>query len=155
LFNAVVAARMTRGNWDKPMQGEVFGFADNGTILLPENQRGDEVARFEKGIVELTAPLWGSGELQSVGEVRRLEQEVLAGFFDITAGLEAFGLRQERRVMRLRPLDSTFEVMDSGDLKICFDLPKGTYATTLLSELADLDDTRQEGDVQPDVLTIH
>ncbi|WP_395730101.1 tRNA pseudouridine(13) synthase TruD [Prosthecobacter sp.] len=147
LFNAVVAGRMTRGSWDKPLAGEVFGFADNGTILLPENQRGDEVERFEKGIVELTAPLWGSGELQSVDEVRSLEQELLAGFSDITAGLEAFGLRQERRVMRLRPLDSTFEVMDNGDLQFRFDLPKGTYATTLLSELAELDET--------DVLTIH
>jgi len=147
LFNAVVAGRMTRGSWDKPLAGEVFGFADNGTILLPENQRGDEVARFEKGIVELTAPLWGIGELQSVDEVRGLEQELLAGFSDITAGLEAFGLRQERRVMRLRPLDSTFEMMDNGDLQFGFDLPKGTYATTLLSELAELDET--------DVLTIH
>lgn len=141
LFNVVVASRMAAGTWDKPLAGEVFGFADNGTILLPENQRGDEVVRFEKGIVELTAPLWGSGELQSVGEVRSLEQELLAGFPDITAGLEAFGLRQERRVMRLRPLDSKFEVMENGDLKICFDLPKGTYATTLLSELAELDES--------------
>ncbi|MDI1311888.1 tRNA pseudouridine(13) synthase TruD [Prosthecobacter sp.] len=146
LFNAVVAARMARGSWDKPVAGEVFGFADNGTILLPENQRGDEVARFEKGIVELTAPLWGSGELQSVGEVRMLEQELLAEFPDITAGLEAFGLRQERRVMRLRPLDSIFEVMENGDLQIRFDLPKGTYATTLLSELAELDESGPDAD---------
>ncbi|MDB6006231.1 MAG: tRNA pseudouridine synthase [Prosthecobacter sp.] len=141
LFNAVVAGRMAGGTWDKPLTGEVFGFADNGTILLPENQRGDEATRFESGIVELTAPLWGSGELQSVDEVRRLEQELLAGFTELTAGLEAFGLRQERRVMRLRPLDSVFEVMENGDLQIRFDLPKGTYATTLLRELAELDES--------------
>lgn len=145
LFNAVVAGRMKRGTWDKPLAGEVFGFADNGTILLPENQRGDEVPRFEKGIVELTAPLWGSGELQSVGEVRSLEQEMVAELSDLTAGLETFGLRQERRVMRLRPLGAKFEVMDNGDLQFGFDLPKGTYATTLLSELAELDEASQEG----------
>jgi tRNA pseudouridine13 synthase len=150
LFNAVVAGRMAGGTWDKPLAGEVFGFADNGTILLPENQRGDEVVRFEKGIVELTAPLWGSGELQSVGEVRELEQNLLAGFTDLSAGLEAFGLRQERRVMRLRPLDSTFEVVENGDLQLRFDLPKGTYATTLLRELAELDETSGECGEQPD-----
>ncbi len=141
LFNAVVAGRMDDGTWEKPLDGEVFGFADNGTILLPENQRGDEVARFENGIVELTAPLWGIGELQSVNEVRKLEQELLAGFSDLTVGLGAFGLRQERRVMRLRPLDSVFEVMANGDLQIRFDLPKGTYATTLLRELTELDES--------------
>jgi tRNA pseudouridine13 synthase len=150
LFNAVVAGRMAGGTWDKPLAGEVFGFADNGTILLPENQRGDEVVRFEKGIVELTAPLWGSGELQSVGEVRELEQNLLAGFTDLSAGLEAFGLRQERRVMRLRPLDSTFEVVENSDLQLRFDLPKGTYATTLLRELAELDETSAECGEQPD-----
>ena len=150
LFNAVVAGRMARGNWDKPMAGEVFGFADNGTILLPENQRGDEVARFEKGIVELTAPLWGNGELQSVGEVRSLEHELLAEYSHLTAGLESFGLRQERRVMRLRPLDSTFEVLENGDLQFRFDLPKGTYATTLLRELAELDESSPKGEGQPE-----
>jgi len=80
LFNAVVAGRMSRGNWDRPQAGEVFGFADNGTILLPEKQRGDEAARFEQGVVELTAPLWGNGELQSVAAVSELETALLAGF---------------------------------------------------------------------------
>ncbi len=141
LFNAVVAGRMAQGNWDRPLRGEVFGFADNGTILLPENQRGDEVVRFDQGIVELTAPLWGCGELQSVKEVRALEYELLAAFPNLTAGLEACGLRQERRVMRLRPLNPALEVPEDGDLLFQFDLPKGTYATTLLRELAVLEET--------------
>lgn len=141
LFNAVVAGRMARGNLDRPLAGEVFGFADNGTILLPGNQRGDEVARFEQGIVELTAPLWGIGELQSVNEVRELETALLAGFPELTAGLEACGLRQERRVMRLRPLHPVFAALENGDFQFQFDLPKGTYATTLLRELAILDET--------------
>jgi len=140
LFNAVVAGRMAGGNWDRPLRGEVFGFADNGTILLPANQRGDEAARFEQGIVELTAPLWGGGELQSVEDVRALELEMLADFPQLTAGLEACGLRQERRVMRLRPLRPFFEVLVNGDLQFQFDLPKGTYATTVLRELAVLEE---------------
>lgn len=144
LFNAVVAGRMARGNWDRPLAGEVFGFADNGTILLPEKQRGDEAVRFEQGVVELTAPLWGSGELQSVAAVRELEMTLLAGFPELTAGLAACGLRQERRIMRLRPLEPSFEVLENGDLQLQFDLPKGTYATTLLRELAVLDEMGAE-----------
>ncbi|HEY1050166.1 MAG TPA: tRNA pseudouridine(13) synthase TruD, partial [Prosthecobacter sp.] len=56
------------------------------------------------------------------------------------AGLEAAGLRQERRVMRLRPLSPEFVSLVGGDLQLSFDLPRGTYATTLLRELAVLDD---------------
>jgi len=143
LFNAVVAERMARGAWSRVLSGEVFGFADNGTLLLVGNQRGDEAERFVKGMVELTAPLWGNGELHSAGEVRQLEQEVMARFQESTTGLEAAGLRQERRVMRVRPVNPDFVVLEGGDLQLSFDLPRGTYATSLLRELAILDEQRE------------
>jgi tRNA pseudouridine13 synthase len=108
LFNAVVAERMARGSWDRALPGEVYGFPDNGTLLLIENQRGDEMQRFADGKVEITAPLWGNGELHSAGDVRELELEVISRFPELTAGLEAAGLRQERRVMRLRPTNPEF-----------------------------------------------
>lgn len=140
LFNAVVAERMARGCWDQALSGEVYGFPDNGTLLLIENQRGDEAERFANGKVEITAPLWGCGELHSAGEVRALEQEVMARYAELTAGLEAAGLRQERRVMRLRPTNAEFVVLEGGDLQLSFDLPRGTYATALLRELAFLEE---------------
>jgi tRNA pseudouridine13 synthase len=138
LFNAVVAERMERGIWDHALPGEVYGFPDNGTLLLINNQRGDEPQRFAEGKVELTAPLWGSGELHSADEVHALELEVAARFPELTAGLEAAGLRQERRVMRLRPLNPALIALPGGDLQFRFDLPRGTYATTVLRELAEL-----------------
>lgn len=140
LFNHVVAGRMASGNWDRPLDGEVYGFAGNRSLILPGNQRGDEAARFAGGLLEMTAPLWGIGDLQSVGLVRDIEQNFAGELSEIVSGLEALGLKQERRVMRLRPIDSRFEVLENGDLQICFDLPKGTYATALLRELAVLDE---------------
>ncbi len=140
LFNEIVKERLARGIWDVPLKGEVFGFADNGTLLLPERHRGDEVERFQNGIVELTAPLWGNGELQSVNEVRAMEMELPMKFAELTIGLEACGLRQERRVIRLLPTNSAFEILDNGGLQISFDLPKGTYATTLLREMVEWDE---------------
>ncbi len=50
------------------------------------------------------------------------------------------GLRQERRVMRLRPVNPEFVTLEGGDLQLSFDLPRGTYATTLLRELAVLEE---------------
>lgn len=143
LFNTVVAERMGRGIWDKALPGEVYGFPDNGTLLLIENQRGDEMQRFTDGKVEITAPLWGSGELHSAGEVRELELEIAARFPELTAGLEAAGLRQERRVMRLRPTNPEFMILEGGDLQLSFDLPRGTYATSVLRELAGLEESRE------------
>ncbi|MDA0811040.1 MAG: tRNA pseudouridine(13) synthase TruD [Verrucomicrobia bacterium] len=146
LFNAIVAERLARGTWDSPLEGEVYGFSDNGTILLPGKQRGDENDRFQAGIVELTGPLWGSGELQSVGAVRAFEAEIAARHQELAAGLEAYGLRQERRVMRVRPVAAKPIEFENGHLIFSFDLPRGAYATVLLRELAELDELDDPGD---------
>ena len=137
LFNSVVAGRVETGNWDTVLEGEVFGIAENRSLILPDNLRGDERTRFEAGEIELTAPLWGDGELQSIATVRELETKLLAVNADITSGLAQFNLRQERRVMRVRPENSTFDEQD-GDFVISFTLPKGTYATSVLREFAEL-----------------
>ena len=139
LFNAVVAERMERGNWDVPMEGEVFGIAENRSLILPEKIRGDEAARFVAGVVELTAPLWGEGDLVSVGEVAEMEREVAERFPELVAGIEAAGMKQERRVLRVRPREGEMEVLEGGDLVVRFVLPKGTYATGVLREFAEWD----------------
>lgn len=135
LFNAVLAHRISQNSWDTPLPGEVYGFPDNGTLLLVNNQRGDEPSRFAQGQLELTAPLWGSGPLHSTDQVAELEQSVIAAFPELSTGLEVAGLRQERRVIRLRPTRPQWTLLDQGDLQLSFDLPRGAYATTLLREL--------------------
>lgn len=136
LFNAVVAERMANGLWNQALKGEVYGFPDNGTLLLIGKQRGDEAERFAAGRVELTAPLWGCGELHTVEDVRKMELEVMTRYPELTKGLEDAGLRQERRVMRLRPTQSHLVALEGGDLQLSFNLPRGTFATALLRELA-------------------
>jgi len=142
LYNKVIAERINRGNWDAPIDGEVYGFANNRSLILPERQRGDEPGRFAEGGIEMTAPLWGAGDLQSAGDLQALEQSCIEPYAELTSGLEDTGLRQERRVMRVRPADSQIEVVENDDagcdILLSFDLPKGTYATTLMRELVDL-----------------
>ncbi|MDF1824833.1 MAG: tRNA pseudouridine(13) synthase TruD [Verrucomicrobiales bacterium] len=137
LFNLVVGTRVQGGTFATPLEGEVFGFPGNRSLVLPHNLHGNEVARVASGALELTAPLWGEGELQSVSEVRQLEQEIVAQEADLALGLERLGLRQERRVIRLTPQEATLTWENEAELCLRFDLPKGTYATTVLRELID------------------
>ncbi|CAN5427745.1 hypothetical protein BH23VER1_BH23VER1_25160 [soil metagenome] len=137
LFNAVVAERVLRGIWDRVIDGEVFGFAQNRSLILPTNRRGDEAERVAAGTLELTAPLWGAGEPASQGETAALEREVAARHPAIVAGLEAAGLRQERRVIRLRPTGSELS-WEGDDLTLKFSLPKGAYATAVIRELVEV-----------------
>ncbi|WP_417749540.1 tRNA pseudouridine(13) synthase TruD [Rosistilla oblonga] len=138
LFNACVGRRVLDGTWDTPLSGDVFGFPDNRSLVLPHNLHGDEADRVQQGALELTAPLWGDGELQSQAAVKATEEEVVAAYPDLLAGLAQFNLRQERRVMRLRPLSAELTWESDSTLVLRFDLPKGTYATTLLRELVDI-----------------
>jgi tRNA pseudouridine13 synthase len=137
LFNACVEERVKRGNWDQALEGEVYGFADNRSLVLPENTRGDEAERVVDGSLELTAPLWGIGDLHSQGLVKSIEEEVVGRYADVVAGLAQFNLRQERRVIRLKPAEPMLNWESDSTLVVSFALPKGTFATTLLRELAD------------------
>lgn len=138
LFNEFVGERIKRGNWNTPVEGEVFGFSDNRSLILPEKCRGDEGERFHQGDLEITAPLWGTGELHSTGALAEFEAKCATLYPEMTAGLENAGLQQERRVMRVTPGKARFETLENGCLLFEFDLPKGTYATVVLSELFSL-----------------
>jgi len=141
LFNAILGERLERGSWERVLEGEVFGFADNLSLVLPERCRGDEARRVAAGSLELTAPLWGGiGALQSRDVVRALEEEIVARHPELCAGLEELGLRHERRVIRLVPENSHLTWEGGDELVISFDLPKGTYATTVLRELVESPD---------------
>ena len=142
LFNACVAERVQNGNWDTALDGDVFGFSQNRSLVLPGNLHGDESSRIREGTLELTAPLWGDGELLSQHVVREFEQRVAQRYPEITDGLAQFGLKQERRVTRLKPILPELTWETDKTLVVRFDLPKGTYATTLLRELVDLDESR-------------
>jgi len=137
IFNACVAQRVADRTWDVPLDGDVFGFADNHSLVLPHNLRGDEACRVASGSLEITAPLWGNGELQSTSAVQVLEQQIADHFHEITVGLQQLNLQQERRVIRLRPSESQLTWESDTDLLLRFELPTGTYATTLLRELVD------------------
>lgn len=142
LFNQTVAERLRRGCWETELDGEVYGFADNRSLVLPGRRRGDEAGRFLAGDLELTAALWGDGEPLSTGAVRELEAAVAERFAELARGLVACGLGQERRVLRARPARPKLS-WERAALVVAFDLPKGTYATAVLRELATLREPRR------------
>ncbi|WP_442684002.1 tRNA pseudouridine(13) synthase TruD [Stenotrophomonas sp. JC08] len=145
LFNRVLAARVEQGNWDRPLEGEVWMLDGSRSVFGPEPMSevlAERLARFD---IHPSGPLWGVGELRSTGEALALESAALADEQALTlrAGLEAAGLKQERRSLRLRPALLQHQWLQPDVLEISFALPPGCYATAVLHELGTVTDASQ------------
>jgi tRNA pseudouridine13 synthase len=137
LFNQVLGARVDAGNWDAALDGEVWMLDGSRSVFGPEPYDDTLAARLAAFDIHPTAPLWGRGELRSAAVAAALETSALADpqSLALRAGLEAAGLKQERRATRLRPQSLAWDWRDDETLELRFALPPGTYATTVLAEL--------------------
>jgi len=140
LFNRVLARRVQDACWDTPLDGEVWMLDGSRSVFGPEPFNDALAQRLASFDIHPTGPLWGRGELRATGEAARLEGDALADgeALALRAGLEAEGLKQERRALRLKPADLSWTWRDDGALELAFALPPGAYATVVLAELGDV-----------------
>ncbi len=136
LFNEVLAARITAGNWRQVLPGEVLMLAGSRSFFVADELNEEIEQRLMNGDVLPSGPLWGRGELASQQDAEVLEQNTLAGQAVYREGLETAGLKQERRALRLAVADFQWQWLPEGkNLQLCFELPSGCYATSVLREL--------------------
>ena len=137
LFNAALAARVERRDWNRPLDGEVFMLAGTHSIFGPEPLTPELIARCANRDIDPTGPMWGAGELRSAGAVAELENTIARQFPELTTGLATNGLRQERRSLVLRPREMAIRWIPESCAELSFYLNSGSYATVLLREIFD------------------
>src|SRR5690606_36035396 len=137
LFNRVLAARVRAGSWNRALEGEAWILDGSRSVFGPEPWSEALARRLADFDIHPSAPLWGSGTLRSQGEALALETAALDDerSLALRRGLEAAGLRQERRATRLRPRDLAHDWPGRDVLRLRFALPPGTYATAVLAEI--------------------
>src|SRR5690606_19878594 len=124
------------------LEGEAWMLDGSRSVFGPEPWSDALAARLGSFDIHPSAPLWGRGELRTDGEARALELAALADgdSLALRTGLEAAGLRQERRATRLRPDGLAWRWLDAATLELAFALPAGTYATSVLVEIGAIQD---------------
>lgn len=149
LFNRVLAARVRDGSWSGlrdgvGLDGEVWSLAGSRSVFGPEPWNEALAERLARCDIHPSGPLWGRGELRSADAVRALELDALQGeqALALRAGLEAAGMDQERRALRLRAEQMQWRWLDDGALEVGFVLPAGAYATVVLAEIGRIDGAR-------------
>lgn len=149
IFNLVLDRRLREGTWDQLLDGEVLNLDGSHSWFHAEVIDDALRERYRQLDIHPTGPLWGQGELDSSGVVAELEREVASDWPGLAEGLAAFGLKQERRALRLRLLEMDHEWLAADVLRLELLLPAGAYATTVLRELGTLRDAqRAEGEDQ-------
>lgn len=137
LFNRVLAVRVADDCWDRGADGEVWILDGSRSVFGPEPWSETLAARLGAFDIHPSGPLWGRGASRAQSVALAYETQALGSkdALRLRAGLEAAGLNQERRGLRLRPTELTIDWPHADALRLRFSLPAGCYATTVLAEL--------------------
>lgn len=135
LFNEVLSERVRESSWNELLPGEAvmqegtdnyFRTGPIAPILL------ERAARHE---IHPSGPLWGRGRPVVSGAVAAIERRILTAYEPLKSGLECAGLVMTRRALRLFPEKLEYRWVGEDAVEIGFELPSGTYATSVMREL--------------------
>lgn len=144
VFNAVLSERVIQHNWDQHLAGDVMNLAGTGSVFEAPQWDATLAQRLAEKDIHPTGPLWGKGALRSSADAEALEMSIASAQSSFCAGLEAAGLEQSRRSLRLIAADLDWKWLDDESLELTFALPPGTYATAVLRELCLLKEAKNE-----------
>ena len=135
LFNHILAARIQR--IDRMLAGDWAMKHANGACFQVDDAQVEQ-ARADRFEISPTGLLFGSRAPGATGEPGELERRVAADFGETPESLaeagKACGFRGERRPLRVR-LEELDWSLDGTTLNLSFNLPPGTYATSVMREL--------------------
>ena len=158
MFNILLSERIKRQNWNQLLPGDVLQlegsnkwFIEDGSTRLAE--------RVNTLDLHPTGALFGKGALPTEKCALEIERSVADSFKRWIAGLDEYGVKQDRRALRLLPLDLEWQWIASSAeradvlavafgklslesdwlsapvLQLSFSLRSGSYATMVMREL--------------------
>jgi tRNA pseudouridine13 synthase len=143
IFNAVLDERVKDGTWNVPIDGDILEKEDTGGRFVCADVQLDR-ERAARGELCPTGPILGDKMRQPERDALALEQRIAAPFIEGIDLRRARSLGEgTRRALRLRVGETLAELMNSpsdssselASIRVRFVLPKGAYATTVLSNV--------------------
>ncbi|HET8580841.1 MAG TPA: tRNA pseudouridine(13) synthase TruD [Nitrospiraceae bacterium] len=135
LFNRILAQRIDR--LDRVLVGDWAMKHDNGACFQVEDVAVEQ-RRADAFEISPTGPLFGSRAPWASGEPGEVERTAVAELGATPESLRqaayACRFRGERRSLRVRLGDLDWSLMNDA-LTLCFTLPPGAYATSIVREL--------------------
>ena len=136
LFNRVLSCRIEEGTYARILPGDVMMLDGSSSVFAVEEVDATLRGRLASSDIHITGPLWGKGQSLLSAERFAWEQQCMAEDQDLCGGLEAHGLKHERRALRAMPRELSWQWLDQQTVQIAFGLGRGEFATSLLREVA-------------------
>jgi tRNA pseudouridine13 synthase len=137
LFNEYVSARLADKYYVQPMAGDVMSLAGSNSFFSAEVIDETIMLRLKQQDIQLSAPMWGAGDLASTLAGAEYETRLAARYPKVSETLADLGLRQERRAISLYAKNMQWQIAGS-QLTIRFILASGSFATSVLREVANV-----------------
>jgi tRNA pseudouridine13 synthase len=137
LFNEYVSNRLADKYYTQALAGDVMSLAGSNSFFSAQLIDETIIQRLEKRDIQLSAPMWGAGELPSMLDAAEYENRLASKYPQVSTTLKDLGLRQERRAISLYADKMTWDIKET-QLNISFVLPSGSFATSVLREVADV-----------------
>ncbi len=158
MFNVLLSERIKLQSWNQLLPGEVLQLEGSNKWFVEDGSTG-LAERVNTLDVHPTGALFGKGVLPTEKSALQIEQNIAESFKTWITGLDEYGVKQDRRALRLLPLDLEWQWIASSaehadDLSVAFDklslesdwrtapvlqlsfsLRSGSYATMVMREL--------------------
>lgn len=135
LFNLILAERVTQNNWNQAVTGDTYQFDLSHSCFQSDRPDAEIIRRLAVKEIHPTGVLWGRGEADVSADALDIEQAVIDAYRPLAQGLVANNVDRDRRALRANVQDLCWQFVDSTILELCFTLPAGSYATSVLREL--------------------
>jgi tRNA pseudouridine13 synthase len=135
LFNEILAARIEQNNWNQGLEGDVLMIDGSHSCFAAEEIDDELRSRLAQNLLHPTGALFGSGVARISTKSLELEQQIFEKYPDLTKGLLNFDVENARRALRVQAANLTWKFIDEKTLVLKFNLPAGSYATSVLREI--------------------
>lgn len=135
IFNCIVAKRIEDKIWDTTIVGDILQLNKSHSWFPMSDATPDEISkRLKEFDIHITAAMYGEDLVQSTDICAELETQIAEQFPIYQQGFEKFRLKQDRRAVRICPIDFKYEWIDEN-LLLNFKLLPGSYATGIIREI--------------------
>lgn len=135
IFNSILAERINLGIWNQPVRGDILQLNNSNSWFRDSDATAQEISkRLREFDIHISAAMWGEKEPPCVHDCAELENRIANKFPELLEGLRKFRLKQERRSIRVYPMNFSHQ-WQQGNLVLNFTLQPGCYATSVIREI--------------------